>query len=586
MPLTRKELINGFITFFKLKKHKQIINASLIPENDPTVLFTTAGMHPLVPYILGQDHPQGKRLVNVQKCIRTGDIDLVGDTYHHTFFEMLGNWSLGDYWKTESHHDSFSLLTRGFKVPVDKLAVTFFAGDKNAPRDEESAEIWKHLGIKRIGFVKDDNWWGPAGETGPCGPDVEIMYWVSKMPVPEKYNPNDKNWVEIKTDVLMEYNKTKDGKFESMKRKVIDVGMGVERTLAVLQGIKDDYMTEIFKPAIKEVEYLSEKRYGFNQDITKAMRIITDHIRAAVFILAEGIEPSNLEQGYVLRRLIRRAIRYGKKINVEGNFCKKLAKVFIKYYGDYPNLRSKESFILDQLEKEEIRFKETLDKGLKEFVKMSKDKKIDGKEAFLLYQSYGFPFEMTKELAKEKGVSINEEEFRKELESHKELSRTATKGRFKSGLADHSDKTRKLHTAAHLLVSALKYVLKQDIHQKGSNITPERLRFDFNFPRKLTEQETEKVENRVNDLINKGLVVIKEEMSINEAKKRGAHGDFSHKYSGKVSVYTICEKGKDVYSCEICAGPHVNNIKELGTLKITKQESVGAGTRRIKAILI
>jgi len=587
MKLTRKELVESFITFFKLKKHTVIPNASLIPENDPTCLFTTAGMHPLVPNILGEEHPSGKRLVNVQRCIRTCDIEEVGDAFHHTFFEMLGNWSLGDYWKQESHMYSFSFLTKALKIPVDKLAITFFKGDKDIEKDEESSKIWHTLGVERLAFLgREDNWWGPAGETGPCGPDVEIMYWTGKSK-PDEYDPNDSKWVEIKTDVLMQYNKTKSGEYEPMKNKVIDVGMGVERTLAVLQGIKDDYMTELFYPAIEKIAYLSEKRYGLNQDITKAMRIIADHLKAAVFILNEGIAPSNLEQGYVLRRLIRRAIRYAKKIDVEGKFCKKIGKVFIDIYKDaYPELKASETFILSELEKEEVRFKETLEKGLREFNKMIKDKKLSGKDAFLLYQSYGFPFEITSELAKEKRIKISESEFEKELKAHQELSRKATKGKFKSGLADHTEATTRLHTATHLLCQALREVLDPNINQRGSNITPERLRFDFNFSRKLTEQELKKIEDLVNKKIQEGLEVVKEDMTLKEAKKKGAAGIFEHKYSGKISVYTICTKGKGKpFSCEICAGPHVKNLKELGHFKIIKEQSASAGVRRIKAIL-
>ncbi|MFH1823544.1 MAG: alanine--tRNA ligase [archaeon] len=579
MAITRKELIKNYLTFFKLKKHAIIPSASLIPENDPTVLFTTAGMHPLVQFILGQEHPEGKRIANVQKCIRTGDIDLVGDPFHLTFFEMLGNWSFNDYWKIEAIKMSFEFLTQVLKIPIEKLAVTCFKGDEDAPKDEEASKIWQSFGIKNITFLgKEDNWWGPAGKIGPCGPDTEMFYWVGKgTPTPL----DDKNWSEIWNDVFIQYNKTENG-YEHIDKKVIDTGMGVERTLAVLQGIKDIYQTELFQGAIKEISYLSEKKYGLNQDITKAMRIIADHIRAAVFILSEGIAPSNLEQGYVLRRLIRRAIRYGKQINVEGNFCKRIGKIFINYYEkDY---EFNEEFILSELEKEEIKFKETLEKGLKEFHRMSKDKKIDAKESFLLYQSYGFPIEMTIELAREKGIKVYERDFQKELEKHQELSRTSTKGRFKSGLADNSSETTKLHTASHLLNQALRDVLKQEITQKGSNITPERLRFDFNLDRKLTEEEIKKVEDEVNDKIQKQLEVKKQEMRFEEAKKIGAHGAFAHKYGKKVIVYSICDKDRP-YNCEICTGPHVENIKSLGTFKIIKEQSVGAGARRIKAIL-
>ena len=579
--ITRKELIKKYIEFFKSKDHKEIPNASLIPENDPTTLFISAGMHPLVPYLLGQKHPLGKRIVNVQKCIRTRDINEVGDSTHHTFFEMLGNWSLGDYWKKQAIEMSFELATKEYKFPIERLAVSIFKGDKNAPKDTESEEIWLSLGIpkERIAFLgKEDNWWGPAGKTGPCGPDTEMFYWkLNNKLAPKKFDASDKNWVEIWNDVLMEYNKDKKGNYNEAKQKNIDNGRGVERILAVINGFDDNYLTEIWQPIIKKIEKLSGKKYKGNE---KSMRIIADHVKTAVFIIADGIVPGNSEQGYVLRRLIRRAIRYGKKLEIK-DFTTKIAEPVFKIYGDYPELKKNKKKIIEELEKEENRFLESLEKGMKIFLNLTKGKKnLSGKDAFLLYQSYGFPIEMIKELAEEKGSNIDEKGFEKELKKHQELSRTASAGKFKSGLADSSEETTKLHTATHLLLAGLKKVLKKDIEQRGSNIIPERLRFDFNFDRKLTSEEIKKVGDFVNSIIEKKVSIKKQELSVNEAKKQGATGIFDEKYKEKVSVYSI-----DNISKEICAGPHVKNTKELGKFKIIKEESVAAGIRRIKAIL-
>jgi len=567
--ITRKQLIKKYLDFFKSKEHKEIPNASLIPENDPTVLFTTAGMHPLVPYLLGQKHPLGKRLCNIQRCIRTGDIDEVGDETHHTFFEMLGNWSLGDYFKKDAIKFSFEFLTKILKIPKEKLSVTCFKGNKDAPKDTETEKIWESLGIKKIKFLgKEDNWWEPAGNTGPCGPDTEMFV----------------NNVEIWNDVFMQYKKDSKGNYKPAKQKNIDTGMGVERALALLQNTKDNYLTEIWKPLIKQIEKLSGKKYGKNEKDTRAMRIITDHIKASVFILAEGITPSNTEQGYVLRRLIRRAIMYGKKLGIakEKDITTPLTKEIIKIYNDYQALKKNEKFIIDELNKEEDKFEKTLEKGLNKFNKIiNNKKKIDCKDAFLLYQSYGFPIEMIKEMTKEKNIKINEKKFKQECEAHQELSRTASAGKFKSGLADQSEKTTKLHTATHLLLSTLRNVLNnKNIIQKGSNITPERLRFDFNFPRKLTEKELKKIEDLVNAQIQKSCEVKRQEMSPKQAKKKGAMGIFDKKYGEKVSVYTIGD-----FSKEICAGPHVKNTCELGKFKIIKEESSSSGVRRIKAVL-
>jgi len=579
--MDRKTLIKKYIEFFKSKNHKEIPNSSLIPENDPTVLFTTAGMHPLVPYLLGEKHPQGKRLVNVQKCIRTQDIDDVGDSYHHTFFEMLGNWSLGDYFKKEAVEYSFEFLTEILEIPIEKIAVSVFKGDKDAPKDEESAEIWMNLGIpkERIAFLpKSDNWWDPAGKTGPCGPDTEMFFWKSKTEPPKTFNPKDKNWIEIWNDVLMQYNKDEKENYNEAKQKNIDTGMGVERTITVLNNLEDNYLSDSFSPIIKEIEKLSRKSYRNSQ---KEMRIIADHIKASVFIISDGITPSNLEQGYVLRRLIRRAIRYGRQLEMK-NFTKQIAEPVFKIYDDYKHLEKNKSKILEELEKEEKRFLETLEKGISIFEKVAKDKEqISGKDAFLLYQSYGFPIEITIELAKEKNIKVDEESYQKELAKHQELSRTATQGKFKSGLADNSEQTTKLHTATHLLAEALRQVLKKpDLIQKGSNITPERLRFDFNFDRKLTEEEIKKIKELVNKKIQEKIPVVKKEMTLEQAKKFGARGVFEHKYEDKIFVYSVGD-----FSKEICAGPHVKNTSELGKFRIIKEESSSAGVRRIKAIV-
>jgi alanyl-tRNA synthetase len=579
--LTRKQLIKSYLDFFKLKNHSILPSSSLIPENDPTVLFTTAGMQPLVPYLLGQKHPLGKRLVNVQKCIRTVDIEEVGDTYHHTFFEMLGNWSLGDYWKKEAIKLTFEFLTKSLSIDSKKLAVSVFAGDKKIKKDLESFEIWKSLGIpeKRIAFLKG-NWWGPAGNTGPCGPNTEVFYWKSSSPAPEKFNSEDETWVEIGNDVLMEFNKNPSNKFEELSQKNIDFGGGVERTLAILNGFEDNYLTEIWIPIIKQIEKISKKTYLGNEN---KMRIIADHLKASVFILAEKkVTPSNTERGYVLRRLIRRAIRYGKLLGIEKPFTKQIALSIFPIYPDYEELSQNKKFILNEIEKEEQKFNKTLSLGLKKFEKFSKNKIIDGKQAFLLFQSFGFPIEMTQELAKEKNIKVDIKNFEKELKNHQELSRTSSAGQFKSGLADSSEKTRRLHTATHLLNAALQEILKdKNIKQKGSNINPERLRFDFNFPRKLTNEELQEIEQWVNERIKELIPVTREEMPLEKAFSSGAQGEFGAKYPDIVSVYTI---GK--YSKEICTGPHVSNTSEIGKFKILKESSSSAGIRRIKATVL
>lgn len=562
--MDRKQLIKAYIEFFKTKKHKEIPNSSLIPENDPTVLFTTAGMHPLVPYLLGQKHPQGQRLVNVQKCIRTGDIKEVGDENHHTFFEMLGNWSLGDYWKKEAIKYSIEFLTKTLKISKEKISVTCFKGEKNITKDKESAEIWANIGIPKgkIKFLgRKDNWWGPAGKTGPCGPDSEMFV----------------NGLEIWNDVFMEYNKDKMGIYLPAKQKNVDTGMGVERTLAILNDLKDNYLTEVWQPIIKEIETLSKKSYSENK---KPMRIIADHVKASVFILGDGILPGNKEQGYVLRRLIRRAVKYARDLKIKS--IVDIANPVFTIYDDYKELNKNKKNILEELQKEEAKFLKTLEKGLNRFKKFTqKTNTLSGKDSFLLFQSFGFPIEMLEEEAKKSKIKFSRKDFDKAFQTHQKLSRTATAGKFKSGLADHSDQTTKLHTAAHLLLAALRKVLKSnDIHQKGSNINPERVRLDFSFDRQVTKPEIKKIEDLINSEIKKDTKVEREEMSLAQAKKQGALGSFNSKYGNKISVYTIGN-----FSKEICAGPHINDIKSLGKFKIIKEESVGSGTRRIKAVL-
>lgn len=596
--MDRKELISKYIEFFQSKGHAQIKNSSLVPENDPTVLFTTAGMHPLVPFLLGEKHPQGSRLCNVQRCIRTQDIEEVGDTCHHTFFEMLGNWSLGDYFKKEAIEWSFEFLTNHLNIPLERFAVSVFGGDgrvKQVPRDDKAADIWKSLGINenRIAYLEGgvfeskNNWWGPAGNTGPCGPDTEMFYWkLNDEAAPEKFDSENKNWVEIWNDVLMQYNKNADGDYLEAKQKNIDTGMGVERTVAIMNGLEDNYLADMWKPIIEKIEELSGKSYEGNE---KEMRIIADHIKAAVFIIADGVVPGNSEQGYVLRRLIRRALRYSKKLEIDekNDLTTPLVEEILKIYSDYDFLDDKKELIVDELNKEEEKFEKTLDKGLKIFEKHvdSGAKEIEGEMAFLLYQSYGFPLEMTKELAEERRIKVDEESFKKEEENHAELSRTASAGKFKSGLADNSDATKRLHTATHLLNQALREILGDDeIYQKGSNITSERLRFDFNFDRKLTDDEKKLVEEWVNDKIEKDLPVTFNEMSVEDAREQGAQGVFDSKYGEKVKVYSVGETGHEI-SKEICAGPHVERTGQLGKFKIKKEESSGAGVRRIKAIL-
>ncbi|MFH1509992.1 MAG: alanine--tRNA ligase [Candidatus Nealsonbacteria bacterium] len=571
------DLRKKFLDYFKKKEHVIISPASLIPENDPTVLFTTAGMHPLVPFLMGEKHPAGNRLVNIQPSLRTGDIDEVGDSYHHTFFEMMGSWSLGDYFKKEAIEMSFEFLTSKKWMGIDKenLAVSVFVGDTDAKNDEESKQVWLNTGIsaeriKELG--KKDNWWGPAGIIGPCGPDTEMFYWIGEKPVPKEFNPEDKRWVEIWNDVFMEYYKDNNG-YKPLSQKNVDTGMGFERMLAVLNGLDDNYKTDVFLPIIEKIEELSGKKY---EDYIKEFRIIADHIKASVFIIGDkkGVEPSNLGQGYIVRRLIRRAVRYAKILELPEDFYISLIKEIVKIYKDiYSEIKDKKSDIILVVKKEIEKFEKALGQGLKEFEK--------GTDPFVLYSTYGFPIELTQELAKEKGIEIDIEKFKKEFQEHQKLSRTASTGMFKGGLADEGEKVVKYHTATHLLLAALKKVLGDHISQKGSNINAERSRFDFSHHQKVTEEEIKKVEDLANEKIKDNLSIICDEMSLEEAKKQGATGVFESKYGEKVKVYNVGD-----FSKEICGGPHVKKTGELGKLKIIKEESSSSGIRRIKFVLL
>lgn len=570
------EIKRRYIEFFKKNSHREIINSPLMPENDPTVLFTTAGMHPLVPFIIGQKHPQGKRLVNIQKCIRTQDIEEVGDNCHLTFFQMLGNWSLGDYWKEEAIRLSFEFLTKELKIAKGRIAISIFRGDNDVPKDDESEKIWLSLGIKKERIKplpKKDNWWGPAGQYGPCGPDTE-MFIYTKEKAPNEFNPNDKGWMEIWNDVFMQYNKTKNG-YEELNQKNVDTGFGLERAAMILQNKPSVFETDLFINIMNRIKMLSKR----NDE--KATRIIADHLRASCFILAELIKPSNVEHGYVLRRLLRRSIRYGRLIGIEGKFIQDILKIIIEdYKRDYPLLEKNKNFILINAKVEEEKFQGSLEKGLNEFNKMGFSRTISGNDAFYLYQSFGFPIEIIKDLAHEKNLNVDEKSFEKEFEKHQEISRAGSEKKFKSGLADHSEKTTRLHTATHLLLQALKDVLGKDIKQMGSNITPERTRFDFSFPRKLTLEEIRKVEEKVNEIIKRDLKVKREEMPFKEAMKKGVNAFFNERYPEVVSVYYVGD-----YSKEVCTGPHVEHTGTIGHFKIVKEESSSAGVRRIKAIL-
>ena len=650
--ITSAQLREMFQSFMESKGHCRIQSASIIPEYDPTVLFTTAGMHPLVPYLMGTPHPAGTRLTDVQKCIRTGDIDEVGDASHLTFFEMLGNWSLGDYFKKEAISWSWEFLTSPdyLGLDKDKLAFSVFAGDEDWPRDEEAHDIWRSLGVAEdhiFYLPKENNWWGPAGQTGPCGPDTEMFIIRDKAPCGPNCSPacDCGRYLEIWNDVFMQYNKQKDGTFIPMAKKNVDTGMGLERTICVLTGKKTVYETDAFTGILAKIAELSGKEYGADEETTKAFRIVADHMRTSTFILGDdrGVSPSNTDQGYILRRLIRRAVRYGMSLGMADGFTAEIAQVIINQYKEvYPELERNSAFVLEQLKLEEGRFARTLKQGEKEFEKVynnavntkallesilnagdkvacaqenAKTKKLrpspdmmpiieaanagdeaalvaalnarmasldtlDGRSAFKLYDTFGFPIEMTIELAAEKGLKVDEADFAERFKKHQELSHQGAEQKFKGGLADHSEQTAKLHTATHLLHSALRKVLGDEVAQKGSNITAERLRFDFSFGRKMTKEEIEEVEKLVNIAIDAKVPVVCEEMTVPEAKEKGAIGLFENKYGEKVRTYKMGE-----YSFEICGGPHAENTGDLGSFKIQKEESSSAGVRRIKAVI-
>jgi len=670
--MTANEIRQKFIDFFLKKGHQQIPSAPLIPEHDPTVLFTTAGMHPLVPYLLGEKHPQGHRLVNYQKCLRTDDIEEVGDDTHLTFFEMLGNWSLGDYFKKEAIEWSFEFLTSPawLGLPLDRLAVSVFAGDNDAPKDEESAKIWQGLGVppERIAYLdKKANWWGPAGQTGPCGPDTEMFYWTGDGQAPEKFDSTDARWMEIWNDVFMQYEKKADSSFVPLQQKNVDTGMGLERITAIMENKKSLYETELFNLLMQKIAAAIPAGTPYNE---RSARIIADHIKTAVFILGDqyGVAPSNVEQGYQLRKLIRRAIRLVNSLGIKEPILINLAPVIIYTYQDaYPELTKNQQLIFEELTQEENKFNLTLTKGLKEFDKMyyldlylitlqktselypegdmpippetstgnveiqpklmyylSASDEIKHKMetassemfkeiqnelkrrsefirlicthspliqeelslnfselAFKLYDTYGFPYELTHELAKEHGIIIDQRIFRRAFQEHKKKPRHGAAQKFAGGLADAQVLTTRLHTATHLLQQALRQILGMHVAQKGSNITAERLRFDFSQPVPLTKEEIKRVEDLVNVQIQAALPVTYAEMTLDEAKNEGAIGLFPDRYQNKVKVYSIGN-----FSKEICGGPHVTNTKELGAFKILKEESSSSGVRRIKAVLL
>lgn len=583
--ITTKELRQKYLDFFVSKNHTIIDGASLIPENDPTVLFTTAGMHPLVPYLMGEKHPSGKRLVNYQKCIRTGDIEEVGDNTHLTFFEMLGNWSLGDYFKQEAIEYSWEFLTSEKWLGLDKnkIAVSVFAGDKDAPRDEESAKIWLALGVPKhkIAYLpKKNNWWGPAGKTGPCGPDTEMFYWVGKGLPPQDSNPgNDEtNWVEIWNDVFMQYYKDETGNYIQAQQRNVDTGMGLERTVAVINNYHDVYQVDTLKPIYNRVLDLAVVKNNI-----KAVRIITDHIRAAVMIMGDdqGVVPANVDQGYVVRRLLRAAIRRGRELGINNYFLQDIAQVVIETLNNpYQELFRNKQRIISEISIEEEKFNKVLNEGEKKVKQFISDGKLSGEEAFQLYTTYGYPIDEIKRL----GVEVDLDSFYEKLKAHQELSRVGSEQKFAGGLADHSEEVKRLHTATHLLHAALRKVLGEHVAQKGSNITKDRLRFDFSHPAKMTPAEIQQVEDMVNEQIKKHLRVWWTEMTVTEAKQKGALGLFVQKYGEKVKVYTVGEEN-DWFSRELCGGPHVENTAELVSFKIIKEEASSAGVRRIKAVV-
>ena len=584
------ELRSMYLKFFKEKGHSVIASASLIPEDDPSVLFISAGMHPLVPYLLGQPHPEGVRLTNFQKCIRTTDIDEVGDTTHLTFFEMLGNWSLGDYWKKEAITWSYEFLTSkkllGFDP--DKLSVTIFAGDEDSPRDDESADVWRSVGIpdERIYFLgKEDNWW-IAGNSGPCGPCTEMFIEVDEIPkCSQECRPgcNCGHFVEVWNDVMMMYNKSEDGKYTPLKQQSIDTGMGIERTIAMLQGVPSVFDTEAFTPLIAKIKEMSPLE-EFSEEEENQIRIIVDHVRSAVMIMADDrqIRPSNVEQGYIVRRLLRKSIHSADRLNIAKGFMIDITEIVVDMFKDiYKEVERNKEFIIKNLEAEEEKFRKTLTKALRRFGKIFDESgTVTGEDAFLLFTSFGLPLEMTRDLAEERGIVIDMEEFTKQFEEHREKSRTATQGKFKGGLADHSEAIMKLHTATHLLQAALRKVLGDEVTQNGSNITDERLRFDFSFSRKLTPEEVEQVETMVNDIITQDVAVEQSFMKYDDAIAKGALAFFKENYGEEVSVYHVGD-----FSFELCGGPHMETTGVLGKFKIAKQKKIGAGIVRIRAVL-
>ncbi|MDR2515624.1 MAG: alanine--tRNA ligase [Christensenellaceae bacterium] len=586
-------LREAFLAFFRDRGHAVIPSASIIPDNDPSVLFTMAGMHPLVPYLMGQPHPGGTRLADVQKCIRTGDIDEVGDASHLTFFEMLGNWSLGDYFKREAIAWSWEFLTSKSYLGIDpeRLAFSVFAGDENAPRDQEAHDLWLKAGAKKeqIFFLPaENNWWKP-GPTGPCGPDTEMFFITDKPPCGPDCSPacDCGRYLEIWNDVFMQYNRLENGELVPLAKKNVDTGMGLERTICTLNGQKSVYDTDAFSAIIAKIETLSDVKYGADDESTRAIRIIADHTRTSTMILGDekGITPSNVDQGYVLRRLIRRAVRMGMKIGLPENSLRQIAEVIIaQYEGVYPELERAKAQVLEQFELEEQRFQRTLRQGLREFEKavqrLSGSTQIDAATAFRLYDTYGFPIEITTELAKERNLGIDEAGFAERFRQHQQLSKAGAEQRFKGGLADSSEQTARLHTATHLLHAALRKVLSEEVAQRGSNITTERLRFDFSFPRKVAKEELDEVERLVNEAIAADYPIAEEEMTVDEAKAQGAIGLFESKYGERVRVYTMGPVSK-----EICGGPHAGHTGELVAFKIQKEEASSAGVRRIRAVI-
>ncbi len=597
--MTGKEIREKFLKFFEGKGHKIIPSASLVPENDPTVLFTTAGMHPLVPYLLGEPHPEGTRLADAQKCVRTGDIDEVGDNRHLTFFEMLGNWSLGDYFKQEAIAWSWELLTstrEGFGLDSSRLAVSVFAGDESTPRDEESAAMWQEIGVSapRIAYLgKEDNWWPAGGKHfGPQGPDTEIFYWTKSATVPVAFDPKDDGWVEIWNNVFMQFNKTPDGVLAPLAKKNVDTGMGLERMTMVMQNVATVFETDLFTPLITAIEARSAKKYGTDDETTRAMRVVADHVKTATFIIGDprGVGPSNTDQGYIVRRLIRRAVRFGRSLGIEGGFISALAEKVIAMYADtYPELVRNRDRVIEELKNEEEKFSQTLHRGLQEAMKLQEEYAttlvIPGAQAFYLYESFGFPKELTEEVL---GKKVNGQEWDDAMKTHQEKSRAGAEQKFAGGLADHSEVVVRMHTATHLLHQALRNVLGTHVEQKGSNITSERLRFDFSHGQKMTPEEIVKVEEIVNQQIAKDLPMHFEMLTVDEAKASGAIGLFEDKYAqlgNKVKVYMVGDDARGYFSKEICGGPHVEHTALVGKFKILKEEASSAGVRRIKAVV-